>query len=372
MASPDVKARHPILRTVGWLGLALGFAAAIVGLMLLLAGYFEKKVETTESRVEASRPVAGKAVKVERIQRPRLEAAVGTVRAVREALIASKILARIEEVRVHAGQLVQQGEVLVVLDSSDLKTRIDQALAAERAAKARFDQAEIEQGRNERLRKRETIPQSELDKSSNELRASRAELERARRAVEESKILESFATIRAPFRGRVIDKKASAGETAVPGQALLSMFDPDHMQLVAIVRESLALRLKVGQPIAARLDAFDYSCTATIDEIVPEAQVESRSFQVKLSGPCPPNVYSGMFGRVFIPVEDESILVVPRAAVHRVGQVEFVEVASPAGASRRFVRIGREIDDHWEILAGLKEGEQVVLPAEPDKEGRPS
>ncbi len=60
------------------------------------------------------------------------------------------------------------------------------------------------------------------------------------------------------------------------------------MQLIASVRESLAIRLGVGQSVPARLDTIDYECLATISEIVPEAQAESRSFQVKVTGPCPP------------------------------------------------------------------------------------
>ena len=59
---------------------------------------------------------------------------------------------------------------------------------------------------------------------------------------------------------------------------------------------------------------------------MPEAQAESRSFQVKVTGPCPPGVYTGMFGRIFIPLEEEEVLVVPRQAVRQVGQLEEVDV----------------------------------------------
>ncbi len=75
--------------------------------------------------------------------------------------MASKILARVEEVRIKAGQEVNEGDVLVVLDSTNLKARLDQATAAEAAAKARFDQAKIDLGRAERLKARQTITQSE-------------------------------------------------------------------------------------------------------------------------------------------------------------------------------------------------------------------
>ena len=140
------------------------------------------------------------------------------------------------------------------------------------------------------------------------------------------------------------------------------MYDPGRMQLVATVRESLALRLEVGQAVPARIDTLDLDCHATISEIVPEAQAESRSFQVKVTGPCPPNVYSGMFGRIFIPLEDEKLLVVPAEAVRQVGQLDEVDVVEGGKQiAARSSSAARSIDDR-EVLSGLKEGERVVLP----------
>lgn len=339
------------------------FTVGIIALMMVLAGVFEPKVKMETSGGGTSESAAGdwELGEVKRIERPRRESAVGTIRAVYEAGVASKILARVEDVKVKAGQEVKEGEVLVLLDKADLKSRIDQALAAETAAKAKYDQAELDLGRSQRLRARESITQSELDQASTAMRAAKAELERARRAVEETRIVEAYATVRAPMSGKIIDKKVNAGDTVSPGQMLVSMYDPNHMQMVATVRESLALRLKVGQEVPARLDTFDFECRATVSEIVPEAQAESRSFQVKVTGPCPPNVYSGMFGRIFIPLEDEEVLVVPAQAVRRVGQLDEVDVVVDGAVSRRAVQLGRTLEEGVEVLSGLKEGEKVVL-----------
>ena len=340
------------------------FAVGIVALMMVLSGVFESKVKvgTDKERPHVSSETANLAQGVvKRVRRPRQETAVGTIRAVYEAVVASKLLARVEEVRVRAGQDVKQGDVLVLLDKADLKSRIEQALASERAAKAKYDQAEIEQGRAERLRSRESITQSELDLANTAFKSAKAELDRGQRAVEETKILEAYATVRAPIAGRIIDKKVNVGDTVSPGQALVMMYDPTRMQLIATVRESLALRLKVGQEIAARVDTLGYDCQATISEIVPEAQAESRSFQVKVTGPCPPSIYSGMFGRIFIPLEDEEVLVVPAKAIRRVGQLDEVDVIEGDTLSRRAVQLGRTFDEGCEVLSGLSEGEKVVL-----------
>jgi RND family efflux transporter MFP subunit len=363
---------HDVARRLGMLVLALAFAAGIVALMLLLSGRFEAKVSAPAARsgpdmrpAAADRPTAA----VRLVRRPRRETAVGTIRAVYEAVVASKILARVEDVRVTAGQVVKQGDILVRLDEADLMARLEQARAAVTAAQARFEQAEIDLTRARNLRARESMTQGELDRSNTAFRTAKADLDGARRAEEEAKVLESYATIRAPISGRIVDKKVNAGDTVNPGQPLLTMYDPAHMQLIATVRESLAIRLKVGQSVPARLDTIDYECQATISEIVPEAQAESRSFQVKVTGPCPPGVYSGMFGRIFIPLEDEEVLVVPAAAVRRVGQLEEVDVVEDGRLDRRAVQLGRAFDDGREVLAGLEAGERVVLPGPATEHG---
>ncbi len=252
-----IKAPRRIGRLIAGLGLTAAIAAGIVALMLVLSGHFESKVgEPPHHGRAAERPAPSERATgvVTLIRRPRRESAVGTIRAVYEAVVASKILARVEEVKVTAGQVVKQGDVLVVLDKADLLARLEQARAAVTAAQARSEQAELDQKRAQNLRARESITQSELDRANTALRTAKAELQGARRAEEEARIVESYATVRAPIGGKIVDKKVNAGDTVSPGQTLLTMYDPTHMQLVATVRESFALRLKVGQVVPARID----------------------------------------------------------------------------------------------------------------------
>ncbi len=121
-----------------------------------------------------------------------------------------------------------------------------------------------------------------------------------------------WATVRSPMDGVVIDKQVDVGDTVTPGQVLVTIFDPKRMQLVASVRESLALQLRPGQEIDVQVHGLDKQCSGTISEIVPEAQAASRAFQVKVTGPCPTGIYTGMFGRILIPLAEEEILVIPQ------------------------------------------------------------
>ena len=191
-----------------------------------------------------------------------------------------------------------------------------------------------------------------------------AELRRATESINEIQATLEWATIRSPIQGIVIDKKVAVGDMVTPGQMLATLFDPLRMQLVASVRESLARRLKVGQTIEVQIDSFHKQSQGTISEIVPEAQVASRAFQVKVTGPCPAGVYTGMFGRLMIPLDAEPVLVLPRQAVRSVGQLELVDAVVQGCLNRRTVRTGRVFSDDVEVLSGLQEGEQVVIATE--------
>ncbi len=177
-----------------------------------------------------------------------------------------------------------------------------------------------------------------------------------------------WATIRSPIDGVVIDKKVDVGDMVMPGQTLLTLFDPTRMQMVASVREALTHRLQVGQDIGVRVEGLGKQCRGTVSEIVPEAQSASRAFQVKVTGPCPAGIYTGMFGRILIPLDDEHVLVIPRRAVRQVGQLELVEVVEHHRATTRAIRTGREFGDDVEVLSGLEEGERVVVPPMPGSE----
>lgn len=334
--------------------------AAVVGLMLWLMGYFHPKIGQGEV-VAASRPVdEARLVAVRSIRVPVNESAVGTVRPVYETALASKILARVVTVNMTAGKPVTKGDVLVVLDDEDLKARRQQAAAGRDAARAARDQARIEYGRVQELRKDNMATAIEVDRTTSALKSAEAELDRSEQALKETDTILSYARITSPLTGIVVDKKVNVGDTARPGDVLATLYDPTHMQLVARVRESLTYRLKVGQNIQVEVAAVGHPCQGEVSEIVPEAQATSRSFEVKVTGPCPPGIYAGMFGRLLIPLDDQEVVVIPRAAVERVGQLDVVDVADGTALRRRVVQLGRNLGDDVEVLAGLKVGERVA------------
>ena len=233
-------------------------------------------------------------------------------------------------------------------------------------------QAAVEQKRYARLRQSKAVTGQEYEKVATALQSAEAESRQAQATVNEVQATLDFATIRSPIDGTIIDKQVEVGDMVTPGQMLVTLFDPDRMQLVASVRESLTHQLQLGQSIGVQIERLEEQCSGTISEIVPEAQSNSRSFQVKVTGPCPPGIYSGMFGRILIPLGEEEVLVIPGRAVQHVGQLQLVNVAKDGRVARCSIRTGRRLAEGVEVLSGLREGEQVVVPASaPARRGRP-
>jgi membrane fusion protein (multidrug efflux system) len=348
--------------------IAIVGTAGVAAILFVLAGVYSPKVPDSTGSVEHRSPPAGaRIVPVQVLRQPRYETAVGSIEPVHQSSVAAKILAKVLEVNVTAGQQVTAGEVLVRLSDDDLRSRLQQAEAAQESAQARLAQARSDYQRASQLIQGNAISRSEFEALATTVRTSEAELERTARAIDETRVFLDYATITSPFNGIVVDKKVQAGDTVTPGQTLLTIYDPNQMQLVANVRESLATKLRIGQEVAAKLESLDHECLATVREVVPQADVGSRSFQVKVSGPCPPGIYSGMFGRIMLPLEDELIVVIPAISVRRVGQLTMVDVVNGQQMERRNVQIGRRLGDDVEVLSGLKENEQILLPA--DTEG---
>ena len=343
-----------------WL-LALFMTAVVTLMLLFLAGVFHSKVPS-ESVAEVTRSAEGlKTVAARLLKRTRYETAVGTVKPVHESSVASKLLAKVTETDVIAGQTVSQGDILVKLDDSDLQSRLKQAEAALTSVEVNRDQAATEFARAKKLQEKNAISKADFDRAESTSKGAESAVEQAKHAVHETQIMLDYATIRSPMNGTIVDKRVEVGDTVGPGQVLLTLFDPTHMQMVASVRESLAMNLKPGQLLPTRLDSLDIDCEATISELVPEADVGSRSFTVKVTGPCPAGAYSGMFGRLKLPLEDEHVLVVPKSAIRRIGQLTMVDVVRDNVVHRRNVRIGRTLDGDMEILSGLSIGELVVV-----------
>ena len=289
-------------------------------------------------------------VRLETIQSrtlPVTEEAVGTVKSRHSADIAAKVSGRILELPVTLGQSVKQGDLLLAIDSEDIRARLEQAEVALR-------QAEIDYRRADSLRQTGAATQAEQDAATSRFHAARA-------AVTEARAMLEYARIVAPIDGVIARKDAEPGDLAMPGQLLLRLEDPLQLRLEAAIPNSLLDRVQPAAILPVRIDGINEPLEGRVAEIAPVADPATRSLRVKLDLPATPGLRPGQFGRVGIPLAEVDSLVVPASAITQRGQLDLVFVAIDGRAQLRIVRPGRRLAGGIEILAGLNSGETIVV-----------
>jgi RND family efflux transporter MFP subunit len=293
-------------------------------------------------------PAKVRVVQVERSSRPVITEVVGTVRAVRSATLAPLISGTVAEIRVGLGSSVRAGEILVRLSAREIEARLEQSRAVAALAKRDRDRATT-------LKEQGAMSSAQYDTALSQWSVAQA------REAEASTLAERMV-LRAPFAGVVTAKLANAGDTAMPGQALLVVEAPSALRFEARVPEAAADRLSVGATVPVRLDGFAEDLQGRVAEIQPAADDATRTRLVKVDLPEVAGLRSGRFGRLLVATSDSRTVTVPAEAVIRRGQLETIFVLDSGTARLRLIRTGRERDGRLEVVSGLSGEEKVVVP----------
>jgi membrane fusion protein (multidrug efflux system) len=341
-----------------WLVPALATALLLL-LVAWMAGVFRHKVEPDVLRAEAISAAAS--LTVETSNMPVIEPVPATVGARQATTISSRIIARITRVLVRAGDTVEQGQLIIELERSELESRQAQAEQSVKAAQARLTEAEQSLQRARSLQAQGLVAKAVLDEAQARNDSLTADLANARQSAREATVTLSYTEIRSPISGRVVDRFAEPGDTATPGERLLALYNPLSLRVEAAVRESLALPLRVGQALEVEIPALKKTIAGQIEEIVPAADSGSRSFLVKAQLELQDELMPGMYARLLVPAGTESLLLVPREFLGTYGQLDTLRVLQGGRVENRFVRIGRQFPQgQVEILSGLAAGETIV------------
>ena len=161
----------------------------------------------------------------------------------------------------------------------------------------------------------------------------------------------------------MVERYAEPGDTASPGDKLLSLYNPLSLRIEAAVRETIALPLELGQALEVEIPSLDRTLPAQIEELVPAADPASRSFMVRARVEYDGQLLPGMYARLLVPAGRESLLLVPQDLVTEYGQLDIVWVIEDGRTDRRFIRAGREISPGMiEVISGLEEGDRLLPP----------
>lgn len=311
--------------------------------------------------------------------------AVGTIRPLTESRIESQVTGQVLSVNVVPGTRVKAGDVLVLLDSRQLNARekqakeglayaknlVSQAKKALDEAQAGLEQANAAYLRTKTLFDKDVVPSQQLEidraaflqararkeRAKEGVGAARSSIRQAEEVVKEAGIALGYARITAPAGGVVVERLIDPGDIALPGKPLLLVQTSGSLRLEARIREGLIKKIIQGRAYGVEIDTQGEAVKAAIEEIVPYADPETRTFLVKAALPDMPGIYPGMFGRLLIPVEEENTLLIPEAAVTRVGQLEMVNILDgddpSTGYRSVYIKTGKRFGTEIEVLSGL-------------------
>jgi len=285
----------------------------------------------------------------------------GTLHSRTEALIAPRVTARIIEIKVQAGDSVQKGDVIALLDPKAQRARERAAYAALSAAKANADRVKADARRIKNLYDQEAATRQMYDQVMAQARVAEAQVKAAASALKETKIGFQDTVLKAPFNGIVIRRLKQPGDMGIAGVPVVAMHNSAALRLEAAIPVSCGRFINLGDKVPVRIENIEQNFTAEIDEIVPEVDPSTRTILVKAILPVSKDLRPGLFGWLDQACSRHLAFLVPVSAVHKIGQLESVKIVADDRMLTRLVRTGKRHQGNVEIQSGLNEGETVII-----------
>jgi len=277
------------------------------------------------------------------------------------ARIASRLMGYIKDMSLQVGQEVKRGEVLFSIDSSDISSQIAQARAAYQQADAALKDAKLDYDRFSKLYKDNTVSKQQFDKIRLQYSVAQENLTAAKSGLDQAKAQLKYANVAAPFDGVVVEKMASEGDLAAPGNPMVVLENRSSLSVQTEVSNELYAVLRSGDEAQVMIDGKSEPVVGTVYTLVSAANPMTRTHTVKLSIPNTDNINSGTFARVIFNRGERQTIMVPSSAVIDRSGVEGVFVVNDGKAYFNMVRTGAEIGDLVEIQSGLNLGERIVV-----------
>ena len=297
------------------------------------------------------------AVEVGTVERVRLEddaQAVGTLRANQGIVLRPEVSGRIVKLGFGDGQRVRRGQLLVQLDDTLQQAQVRQAEAQAGIARSNLQ-------RSRELVAQNFVSQSAVDQNAANLDVALAQVALAQAQLARMKIF-------APFDSMAGIRLVNEGDYLKDGADIVNLDDVSSVWVDFRLPERFLSRIKPGQPVDITLDALPgRQLKATVGALDSQLDANGRSVLVRARLANPDGVLrGGMFARTrLVFAVRESALVVPEEALVPQGSQQFIIklLAGDKGpvSQRVEARIGQRANGKVELLAGVAEGDRVVL-----------
>jgi len=292
----------------------------------------------------------------------------GVVEAVRQATVSAQATGRVASLLVKVGDKVRAGQVLVTIDDRDTQTGVARSQAQVAQAEAELANAQANVQRTRDLRQQGFVSQAALDVAESQYKAAQAARAGAGAGAQQARLAQSFTQVTAPFDGYVLETLAQAGDLAVPGKPVATVYAPQPLRVAVQVPASMAQTARSAKSIELQVpgtgDAMQWVAPAS-QQGVTAADPVSQTVTWKMDVPAnvAAQMMPGQSTRVRFVGGSAQRMLVPQAAVLRRGELTGVYVASDKGFVLKAVRLGTVHGDSVEVVAGLKTGDVVAMNA---------
>lgn len=294
-------------------------------------------------------------------------AGTGTVTTKVLSKVGTKLTGRVEKVLVDEGDFVKEGQLVVILEDTDLRHQVARAKARLDAAKATSYQTKLSWERAQALIRSGAIGREEHDIAQEKYRVAESAIgvEEADLCFHEFKLTET--KVKAAAGGLVTRRWVEAGDTVVAGQPMVSVADTSVIWVDAHVDQRFSGKVKKDQPATVVLRGrADKPLKGRVSRVYPEADPVTEEMLVQVAFPLPPGeLQVGQWAEVYIEVgSSPNTLVVPKAAVMPFGNERFVFVAGQDAVVRKVKVEPGATSPRLPVVAvtgDLKARDQVIL-----------
>jgi membrane fusion protein (multidrug efflux system) len=332
----------------------------VAALLIASLGYF--KLRQVQAAVKAHSfqppPEAVTTIKVKQESWPTALSVVGTMAAVHGVTVSADLPGTVSSISFDSGRPVQEGQVLVELD-----TRQERAQLA--AVEAQRDLAKINHARMQQLVGEGVISRQEYDKAMAEQKQTEANVDEIRATIQRK-------TIRAPFSGVLGIRQVNLGQYLAAGGSIVSLQSVNPIYVNFSVPQQAIGQVKPGQKVTlATNDLAGLSFTGRVNAVDSVVDPATRNVQLQATVANPNGkLHPGMFVQVEVGVgANRPVITLPASAINYApfGDSVYVlaDLKGPDGSNYRgvrqqYVKVEGARGDQVGVVSGIQPGDEVV------------
>jgi membrane fusion protein, multidrug efflux system len=287
----------------------------------------------------------------------------GSLAPLLQSTVRSKVSGEVNKVLVREGDRVAGGQVIALVDTAELKARLDAQHASLEETRAKAVLAEKNRENNRQLLRQKFISQNAFDtvQSAHDVAAATVKSAEAQLRIAEKAMQD--AVVRAPFAGLVARRMVNVGEKVGIDAPLFTVVDLTRMELEAPAPASEIPDVRVGQAAQFRVDGFgERQFEGHVERINPTAEAGSRSITLYVAVANRDGALKGgMFAKgQLILDKSKPATVVPAGALREEAGQAYVFTIENGKVERRPVTVGMREEGLVEIRSGLAKGVAVV------------